>query len=134
MGECVSNRAATTSVGEPRARDEEKRARIGCPEQSTLKSTTTEADNRESKATQHTEQQQQVNCRQQNKDISRETSDTTEYNKVIHVPVDDASYKSIYELIYMLDWLSIYIADFRKVDSLNVPNIMSLKEFLGTVN
>ncbi len=57
-----------------------------------------------------------------------------EYNKVIHVPVDDASYKSIYELIYMLDWLSIYIADFRKVDSLNVPNIMSLKEFLGTVN
>lgn len=57
-----------------------------------------------------------------------------EYNKVIQIPVEETNLKSVYEIIYMLDWLSIYIADFRKVDSLNVPNIMSLKEFLESVN
>lgn len=57
-----------------------------------------------------------------------------ENNKVINVPVEVADIKSVYEIIFMLDWLSLYIADFRKVDSLNVPNIMSLKEFLESVN
>jgi len=57
-----------------------------------------------------------------------------ENNKVINIPVEEADIKSVYEIIFMLDWLSLYIADFRKVDSLNVPNIMSLKEFLESVN
>jgi hypothetical protein len=36
----------------------------------------------------------------------------------------------MYETIHRLDWLSILVADHRRVDSLNVPNIASLKEFL----
>jgi hypothetical protein len=32
-----------------------------------------------------------------------------------------------------MDWLSLYVADYRKVDSLNVPNIASLKDFLASV-
>jgi hypothetical protein len=38
---------------------------------------------------------------------------------------------SIYELIHRLDWVSLMVADERRVDSLNVPNIMSLKEYLA---
>jgi len=57
-----------------------------------------------------------------------------ENNRVVHVPVEETNIKAVYEIIHMLDWLSILIADFRKVDSLNVPNIMSLKEFLESVN
>jgi glucose/mannose-6-phosphate isomerase len=53
-----------------------------------------------------------------------------EYNKVIHMELADFTYHSIYKLIHRLDWLSLFIADHRKVDSLNVPNIASLKEFL----
>lgn len=56
-----------------------------------------------------------------------------EYNKVISIPVEEPNIKTIYEVIHLLDWLSLYIADFKKVDSLNVPNIVSLKEFLETV-
>lgn len=55
-----------------------------------------------------------------------------EYNKIIHIPVEDSGMKTVFEVIHLLDWLSLYIADFRKVDSLNVPNIMSLKEYLET--
>ena len=41
--------------------------------------------------------------------------------------------EAVYEMIHRLDWLSLYVADYRKVDSLNVPNIASLKEYLETV-
>jgi len=40
---------------------------------------------------------------------------------------------SVYEVIHRLDWLSIYVADYRKVDSLNVPNIMELKGYLEQI-
>jgi glucose/mannose-6-phosphate isomerase len=53
-----------------------------------------------------------------------------EYNKVVNIVLDEFSLTTVYETIYCLDWLSLYIADFRQVDSLNVPNIKSLKEFL----
>ncbi len=53
-----------------------------------------------------------------------------EYNKIVNIISDEFSIKTVYETIHMLDWLSLYIADHRKVDSLNVPNIASLKEFL----
>lgn len=53
-----------------------------------------------------------------------------EYNKVINMPIEDCTLNSLYQTIHVLDWLSLYIADHRKVDSLNVPNISSLKEFL----
>lgn len=55
-------------------------------------------------------------------------------NKVVHMNMDDFSIQSVYELFYLLDWVSIFVADHRRVDSLNVPNISSLKEFLDQVN
>ncbi len=56
-----------------------------------------------------------------------------ENNKIVPVLLDELSITLVYETIYTLDWLSILIADFRRVDSLNVPNIMSLKEFLSEI-
>jgi glucose/mannose-6-phosphate isomerase len=52
-------------------------------------------------------------------------------NKVVNISLDEFSITTAYETIYCLDWLSLYIADSRGVDSLNVPNIMSLKDFLA---
>lgn len=56
-----------------------------------------------------------------------------ENNKIINISLDEFSLTTVYETIHCLDWLSLYIADFRQVDSLNVPNIKSLKEFLEEV-
>ena len=56
-----------------------------------------------------------------------------ENNKIVPVLLDNFSITLVYETIYTLDWLSILIADYRKVDSLNVPNIKSLKEFLDQI-
>ncbi|MFN4083319.1 MAG: bifunctional phosphoglucose/phosphomannose isomerase [Bacteroidia bacterium] len=53
-----------------------------------------------------------------------------EYNTVIEIGLNQITLASIYQTIHRLDWLSLYVADYRKVDSLNVPNIASLKEFL----
>lgn len=59
---------------------------------------------------------------------------SVENNKVVDIHMDDFSIRSVYEVIYILDWVSIYIADLRGVDSLTVPNITSLKEFLEQVD
>ncbi len=56
-----------------------------------------------------------------------------EYHKVIELGVEQFTLASLYQTIHRLDWLSLYVADHRKVDSLNVPNIASLKEFLDKV-
>jgi len=56
-----------------------------------------------------------------------------ENHKVLNMSVSEFCLQSVYEMIHRLDWLSLYVADFRKVDSLNVPNIASLKEYLETV-
>jgi glucose/mannose-6-phosphate isomerase len=53
-----------------------------------------------------------------------------ENHKIVPIYIDGFTLKQVYELIHVLDWLSLYVADFRKVDSLNVPNISALKEFL----
>lgn len=53
-----------------------------------------------------------------------------EYNMVIEIGLSQLTLAGIYQTIHRLDWLSLYVADYRKVDSLNVPNIASLKEFL----
>lgn len=55
-------------------------------------------------------------------------------NKVVHMDMDHFDIQSVYELFYILDWVSIFVADSRRVDSLNVPNISSLKEFLDQVH
>lgn len=57
-----------------------------------------------------------------------------ENHKVVELPMEHYSITSVYELIHTLDWVSLYVADHRGVDSLNVPNITSLKEFLDQVN
>ena len=59
---------------------------------------------------------------------------SVENNKVVNLNMDNFSIQSVYEVIYLLDWVSIYVADHRRVDSLNVPNIASLKEFLDQVH
>lgn len=56
-----------------------------------------------------------------------------ENHKVIHIELEQYSWLSVYETIYRLDWISLFLADMRGVDSLNVPNIMSLKEYLEHV-
>lgn len=58
---------------------------------------------------------------------------SVENNKVVNIHMADFSFHSVYEVIYILDWVSIYVADQRGVDSLTVPNIASLKEFLEQV-
>ncbi len=54
-----------------------------------------------------------------------------EHHKVIEMGLDHYSLEGVYKTIYRMDWLSLYVADYRKVDSLNVPNIASLKDFLS---
>lgn len=56
-----------------------------------------------------------------------------EYHKVIEVGVEQFNFASVYQTIHRLDWLTLLVADHRRVDSLNVPNISSLKEFLEKV-
>jgi len=54
-----------------------------------------------------------------------------ENHKVIIMQLEHYNLLSVYELIHRLDWVSLMVADERRVDSLNVPNIMSLKEYLA---
>ncbi len=54
-----------------------------------------------------------------------------ENHKVLTMQLEQYNLMSIYELIHRLDWVSLMVADERRVDSLNVPNIMSLKEYLA---
>lgn len=56
-----------------------------------------------------------------------------ENHKVLNISAREFSLATLYELIHRLDWLSLVFADYRRVDSLNVPNIASLKEFLENV-
>ncbi len=53
-----------------------------------------------------------------------------ENHKIIEIGVEQFTLASVYQTIHRLDWISLFMADYRKVDSLNVPNITSLKEFL----
>jgi len=56
-----------------------------------------------------------------------------ENHKLIEIGVEEFTLASVYQTIHRLDWISLFIADHKKVDSLNVPNIASLKEFLEKV-
>jgi glucose/mannose-6-phosphate isomerase len=57
-----------------------------------------------------------------------------ENHKVVHFITENFGIRQVYELNYVLDWLSLMVADHRRVDSLNVPNIASLKDFLDQVS
>ncbi|OYU94469.1 MAG: hypothetical protein CFE21_15790 [Bacteroidetes bacterium B1(2017)] len=56
-----------------------------------------------------------------------------ENHKIIELGVEEFNLAAVYLTIHRLDWISLLVADYRKVDSLNVPNIASLKEFLEKV-
>ena len=53
-----------------------------------------------------------------------------ENHKIVELGVENFTLATVYQTIHRLDWISLLVADARKVDSLNVPNIASLKEFL----
>jgi glucose/mannose-6-phosphate isomerase len=57
-----------------------------------------------------------------------------EYHKVINLVLDEYDLGSVLALIYRLDAFSLYLADLRQVNALDVPNIASLKEFLEGFN
>jgi glucose/mannose-6-phosphate isomerase len=56
-----------------------------------------------------------------------------ENHNVINFVTDSFNLQNVYETIFIMDWVSLLVADHRRVDSLNVPNIMSLKEFLEQI-
>ncbi len=56
-----------------------------------------------------------------------------EAHKTVHIELEQFNLLSVYEVIYRLDWVSLFVADERRVDSLNVPNIMDLKHYLDQV-
>jgi glucose/mannose-6-phosphate isomerase len=56
-----------------------------------------------------------------------------ENHKVVTIAAEGFTLEQVYEIIYVLDWVSLLVADFRKVDSLAIHNIMSLKEFLEQI-
>jgi len=54
-----------------------------------------------------------------------------EGNKVMEISVDPSGILPVLESIYTLDWLSLLIADYKEVNSIQIKNINALKEFLG---
>lgn len=51
-------------------------------------------------------------------------------NEVNHLHLHDSNLKSIFRLIYRLDWLSLLVAQDKGVNSVEIPNIKRLKEEL----
>jgi glucose/mannose-6-phosphate isomerase len=52
-------------------------------------------------------------------------------NHVFEVNMKANNMKSALDTIYILDWLSLWMADFKKVDSKAIANINALKDFLA---
>lgn len=50
---------------------------------------------------------------------------------ILRYDFNDYSFKTIFDTIYSFDWLSLLIADARKVKSDEIPNINRLKSFLA---
>lgn len=53
-----------------------------------------------------------------------------ENHKIVEMGVAHFNISSVYQTIHRLDWISLLVADAKRVDSLNVPNIASLKTYL----
>jgi len=54
-----------------------------------------------------------------------------EGNNIIEIPIPTNGLLPILESIYTLDWLSLLIADYKEVNSVNIKNINALKEYLS---
>ena len=63
-------------------------------------------------------------------DFLNELLQEQKYNILRH-DFEDYSLKTIFNTIYLFDWLSLVIADARKVKSDEIPNINRLKNFLA---
>jgi glucose/mannose-6-phosphate isomerase len=53
-------------------------------------------------------------------------------NIIVDIDVDKNGLIPLLKIIYTLDWLSLLIADYKEVNSVNIKNINALKEFLAT--
>lgn len=56
-----------------------------------------------------------------------------ENNKVAVFETDGLDIPTLFEMIYVLDWFTIYITEPLQVDPMKIENIMSLKEYLSEV-
>lgn len=56
-----------------------------------------------------------------------------ENNKVAVFETDRLDIATLFEMIYVLDWFTIYITEPLKVDPMEIANIMSLKEYLSEI-
>jgi hypothetical protein len=54
-----------------------------------------------------------------------------ENNKVLPLQIPEFTLTSIFDVIYRLDWVSVYLANELGSDLMNVPVIMNLKGFLS---
>jgi glucose/mannose-6-phosphate isomerase len=53
-------------------------------------------------------------------------------NLVYDISLKNASISELFKTIYMTDWFSIYLSEFKGADNMSVPNISGLKDFLLT--
>ncbi|MCO6494850.1 MAG: SIS domain-containing protein [Bacteroidetes bacterium] len=51
-------------------------------------------------------------------------------NSVCTMPINGAELKELFRVIYVLDWVSIYLSEAKGVDNMKVDNIEQLKNFL----
>ncbi|MHB1279253.1 MAG: bifunctional phosphoglucose/phosphomannose isomerase [Bacteroidia bacterium] len=56
-----------------------------------------------------------------------------ENNKVAVFETDGLDISTLFEMIYVLDWFTIYITEPLKVDPMEIANIMSLKDYLTEI-
>ncbi len=52
-------------------------------------------------------------------------------NKVLNMYIPEYSIFSIFDIIYRLDWVSLYLGDEHGYDPMQIKNIMELKEYLS---
>ncbi len=53
-------------------------------------------------------------------------------NLVTDIHIADNSLLELFRIIYITDWISILMADFKQTDKMSVPNIDKLKHYLST--
>jgi len=51
-------------------------------------------------------------------------------NKVLNMLIPEFSIHSIFDVIYRLDWVTLFLADEHGYDPMNIKNIMELKDYL----
>ena len=52
-------------------------------------------------------------------------------NLVVDIPLKNTSIEEMLKTIYILDWLALLVADTKQINSLEIPNIKTLKQVLA---